>query len=101
MSFVSQILQPGGGVLLIPFIRTVILCLFATTVTAFFCGVARVHMAILSCLGGGLLLSISFFMNEYDKVLGDGRNNKTSASSGNGSKVTNSYNNNNNNLKTD
>lgn len=60
--------------LLIPFIRNVILCLFATTVTAFFCGVARVHMAILSCLGGGLLLSISFFMNEYDKVLGDARN---------------------------
>ena len=60
---------------MIPFIRTVILCLFATTVTAFFCGVARVHMAILSCLGGGLLLSISFFMNEYDKVVGNSKNN--------------------------
>jgi hypothetical protein len=81
MSFVSQILQPGGGILLIPFIRTVILCLFATTVTAFLCGVARVHMAILSCLGGGLLLSISFFMNEYDKVLGDART-KTTTTNG-------------------
>ena len=66
---VTQILQPGGGVLLIPFIRTVIMCLFVTTVTAFLFGVARIHMFILSCLGGGLLLSISFFMSEYEKAL--------------------------------
>ena len=44
------------------------MCLFLTTSTAFVIGVARVHMAILSCLGGGLLLSISFFMSEYDKA---------------------------------
>lgn len=73
---------------MIPFIRTVILCLFVTTVTAFFFGVARVHMAILSFLGGGLLLSISFFMNEYDKVLhnskNSSRNNSAITSSGEG-----------------
>lgn len=68
MSFVQQILAPGGGILLIPFIRSVIMCLFMTTVTAFLCGVARIHMAILSVLAGGLLLSISFFMSEFEKV---------------------------------
>ena len=67
-SFVSQILSPGGGVLLIPFIRMVIMVLFCTTMIAFCFGVARVHMAILSFLAGGLLLAISFFMNEYEKV---------------------------------
>jgi len=69
MSFVAQILQPGGGLLLIPFIRSVIMCLFMLTVTAFVAGVARVHMAILASLAGGLLLSISFFMSEYDKAM--------------------------------
>ena len=69
MSFAAQILQPGGGILLIPFIRSVIMCLFITTLTAFVVGVARVHMAILSLLAGGLLLSISFFMSEYEKAM--------------------------------
>jgi hypothetical protein len=69
MSFAAQILQPGGGILLIPFIRSVIMCLFITTLTAFLVGVARVHMAILSLLAGGLLLSISFFMTEYEKAM--------------------------------
>jgi hypothetical protein len=41
MSFVAQILQPG----------------------------ARIHMAILASLAGGLLLSISFFMGEYEKAM--------------------------------
>ena len=69
MSFVAQILQPGGGLLLIPFIRSVIMCLFMLTVTAFVAGVARIHMAILASLAGGLLLSISFFMGEYVMIL--------------------------------
>jgi hypothetical protein len=69
MSFVAQILQPGGGLLLIPFIRSVIMCLFMLTVTAFVAGVARIHMAILASLAGGLLLSISFFMGEYEKAM--------------------------------
>mmetsp|Transcript_8441 Transcript_8441/g.10678 ORF Transcript_8441/g.10678 Transcript_8441/m.10678 type:complete len:110 (+) Transcript_8441:79-408(+) len=68
-SFASQLLSPGGGVLMIPFIRMVIFCLFCTTTIAFCFGVARVHMAILSCLAGGLLLSISFFLSEYETAL--------------------------------
>mmetsp|Transcript_20001 Transcript_20001/g.30276 ORF Transcript_20001/g.30276 Transcript_20001/m.30276 type:complete len:93 (+) Transcript_20001:169-447(+) len=69
MSLFTEVLKPGGGILLIPFIRTVISCLFMTTVTAFICGVARMHMAILSFLAGGLLWSISFFMGEYEKAV--------------------------------
>ena len=84
MSFAAQILQPGGGILLIPFIRTVITCLFLTTITAFIIGVARIHMAILSCLAGGLLLSISFFMSEYDKVLENKNNRAAVAGAGAG-----------------
>mmetsp|Transcript_23133 Transcript_23133/g.33852 ORF Transcript_23133/g.33852 Transcript_23133/m.33852 type:complete len:96 (-) Transcript_23133:163-450(-) len=78
MSMISQILSPGGGILLIPFIRGVIMCLFATTTTAFLCGVARIHMAILSFLAGCLLLSISFFVGEYEKAM----SNKSRGSSG-------------------
>ena len=79
MSFVAQILQPGGGILIIPFIRSVIMCLFLLTSTAFIAGIARVHMAILACLAGCLLFSISFFMSEYEKVM---KNNKNRGSSG-------------------
>lgn len=65
-SFVADVLAPGGAILLIPYIRIVIGCLFCTTVTAFIMGIARTHMAILSFLAGGLLLSIGFFVSEFD-----------------------------------
>ncbi len=50
-----------------------------TTVTAFILGVARIHMAILSVLAGGLLLSISFFMGEYEKAVNNGKRKSTPA----------------------
>ena len=65
---VSQMFQPGGGIVLIPFIRKVIACLICVTSTAFFFGVARIHMAILTFLSGGLLWSISMFQNEFNRV---------------------------------
>ena len=40
-------------------------------------------MAILSCLAGGLLLSISFFMSEYDKVL-ENKNNRAAVAGAGG-----------------
>ena len=67
-SFVSEVLQPGGGVLLLPFVRLVIGFLLMLTTGAFFAGVARIHMAVLSVLSGGLLLSLSFFESEYKKA---------------------------------
>lgn len=65
---VSQMFQPGGGVVLIPFIRKVIGCLCLVTMTAFFCGVARIHMAILTVLSGGLIWSLNFFESEFEKM---------------------------------
>ena len=70
---ISQLFAPGGGVVLIPFIRFVIGCLLLTTLSAFTFGVARIHMAILSILSGGLLWSISFFQREYEKATKSGR----------------------------
>lgn len=67
-SFVSQIMQPGGGVMLLPFVRLVIGCLLLLTMGAFIAGVARIHMAVLSVLSGGLLISLSFFESEYKKA---------------------------------
>ena len=64
--------------LLIPFIRMVIMVLFCTTSIAFCFGVARVHMAILSFLAGGLLLAISFFMSEYEKALANSKRKSSS-----------------------
>lgn len=81
MSFVSQILTPGGGVLLIPFIRMVIGVLFCTTFVAFCFGIARIHMAILSFLAGGLLIAISFFMSEYEKALANSKRKSASTAS--------------------
>ncbi|GAX27971.1 hypothetical protein FisN_32Lu025 [Fistulifera solaris] len=67
-SFMSQILEPGGGVMLLPFVRTVIAFLLLLCLTAALFDVARIHMLILSFLSGGLLLSLSFFEQEYKKV---------------------------------
>jgi hypothetical protein len=67
-SFVSQIMQPGGGLLLIPFVRIIIGILLVMTLAGFLAGIARIHMAILSFLSAGLLFSISMFETEYNKA---------------------------------
>jgi hypothetical protein len=68
MSFLSQMMEPGGGVLLLPFVRVVIGLLLLLTTFAAILGLARIHMIILSFLSGGLLLSLYFFENEYNKM---------------------------------
>lgn len=67
-SFVSQIMEPGGGLLLIPFVRVIIGTLLVLTLAGFLAGVARIHMAILSFLSAGLLFSISMFEREFNKA---------------------------------
>jgi uncharacterized protein involved in cysteine biosynthesis len=69
-SFISQIMEPGGGFMLLPFVRLVIALLMVLTVTSAVFGVARIHMIILSFLSGGLLLSLSFFESEFNKMRG-------------------------------
>eukprot|EP00525_Craspedostauros_australis_P009842 CAMPEP_0198114052 /NCGR_PEP_ID=MMETSP1442-20131203/5550_1 /TAXON_ID= /ORGANISM="Craspedostauros australis, Strain CCMP3328" /LENGTH=91 /DNA_ID=CAMNT_0043771273 /DNA_START=173 /DNA_END=448 /DNA_ORIENTATION=+ len=68
MSFVSQVMQPGGGVMLLPFVRTVIGVLLILTMAGFAAGVARIHMAVLSFLSAGLLFSLSMFESEFRKL---------------------------------
>ncbi|CAB9505691.1 expressed unknown protein [Seminavis robusta] len=68
MSFVTDVLSPGGGVMLLPFVRLVIGCLLVLIMTMFVAGVARLHMAILTVLSSGLLVSLSFFESEYKKA---------------------------------
>lgn len=54
--------------MLLPLVRLVIGCLLMLTTGAFFAGVARIHMAILTTLSAGLLVSLSFFESEYKKA---------------------------------
>lgn len=61
-------MQPGGGIMLLPFVRFVIGLLLVLTVIAALCDVARIHMVILSFLSGGLLVSLSFFESEFKKM---------------------------------
>eukprot|EP00980_Cylindrotheca_fusiformis_P017893 scaffold5682_cov140-Cylindrotheca_fusiformis.AAC.4 len=61
-------MEPGGGLLLIPFVRIIIGTLLVLTLSGFVAGFARIHMAILSFLSAGLLFSISMFETEYNKV---------------------------------
>ena len=68
MSFVTEVMSPGGGVMLLPFVRLVIGFLLMLTTAAFVAGVARIHMVVLTVLGGGLLFSLSFFESEYKKA---------------------------------
>jgi hypothetical protein len=67
-SFFAQIMEPGGGIMLLPFVRVVIGCLLALTVTTAIIGVARVHMIILSVLSSGLLASLYFFESEIKRA---------------------------------
>ncbi|KAL7567586.1 hypothetical protein ACA910_000185 [Epithemia clementina (nom. ined.)] len=67
-SFFAQVMEPGGGVKLLPFVRFVITLLFILTVIGAIVGVARVHMIVLSCLSAGLLISLAFFESEYNKL---------------------------------
>jgi uncharacterized protein involved in cysteine biosynthesis len=82
-SFFSQIMEPGGGVMLLPFVRLVIGLLLCLTITAAVADVARIHMIILSVLSSGLLLSLQFFESEFKKARGrhSGTNDRDSSSS--------------------
>ena len=60
-------MEPGGGVMLLPFVRVVIGMLMVLTTMGAIAGVARIHMVILSFLSAGLLISLSFFESEYKK----------------------------------
>ena len=75
MSLISDIMAPGGGVMLLPFVRVVVGVLLILTIAGFIAGVARIHMAILSFLSAGLLVSLSVFESEYKKVTSGGGNN--------------------------
>ena len=68
-SLFAQIMAPGGGILLVPFTRGIMVCLFILTVTIFIFGIARVHMAILSFLSLGLWITLGVFQKEYGKVM--------------------------------
>jgi hypothetical protein len=67
-SFFSAIMEPGGGVMLLPFVRFVIGLLLILTTVAALLDVARIHMVILAFLSGGLLISLSFFESEFNKM---------------------------------
>lgn len=76
-SFIAQVMEPGGGVMLLPFVRGVIAILLLLTSTAAIVGVARLHMVILTFLSGGLLLSLSFFESEFKKVRANNSDTRT------------------------
>mmetsp|Transcript_34381 Transcript_34381/g.82844 ORF Transcript_34381/g.82844 Transcript_34381/m.82844 type:complete len:96 (+) Transcript_34381:315-602(+) len=72
MSFFADIMQPGGGVMLIPFVRAVIAVLLCCCIAGAAMDVARIHMIVLSFLSSGLLFSLSLFEKEFNKVHGRG-----------------------------
>ena len=69
-SLISDIMQPGGGIMLLPFVRVIISLLLVLTLAGFCAGVARIHMLVLSFLSAGLLFSLSFFEREFNKARG-------------------------------
>lgn len=68
MTFISDVMAPGGGVLLLPFVRVVITILLVCCVATFIAGVARIHMAILSFLSSGLLVSLHMFEKAFNNL---------------------------------
>ena len=58
--------------MLLPFVKGVIGVLLILTLAGFVAGVARIHMAILSFLSAGLLVSLAVFESEYKKMQNGG-----------------------------
>jgi ribose/xylose/arabinose/galactoside ABC-type transport system permease subunit len=81
MSFFSDIMQPGGGIMLIPFVRAVIAILLCCCISGAIIGVARIHMIVLTFLSAGLLFSLSLFEQEFKKVHGGSRSGAGTVSS--------------------
>jgi hypothetical protein len=81
MAFISDVMAPGGGILLIPFVRVVISLLLVCTISIFIAGVARIHMAILSFLSSGLLFSLWMFETAYNNMKNRNEGNSASSSS--------------------
>jgi len=69
---ISEIMAPGGGVMLIPFVRVVISILLVLCIMGFVADVARIHMVVLGFLSSGLLLSLAMFEREFNKVKNKG-----------------------------
>eukprot|EP00535_Pseudo-nitzschia_heimii_P007862 CAMPEP_0197175386 /NCGR_PEP_ID=MMETSP1423-20130617/1617_1 /TAXON_ID=476441 /ORGANISM="Pseudo-nitzschia heimii, Strain UNC1101" /LENGTH=87 /DNA_ID=CAMNT_0042624529 /DNA_START=15 /DNA_END=278 /DNA_ORIENTATION=- len=67
-SLIQEIMAPGGGVILIPFVRVVISLLLVLTIMGFVADVARIHMVVLGFLSAGLLFSLSMFEREFNKI---------------------------------
>jgi hypothetical protein len=85
-SMIQEIMAPGGGVMLIPFVRIVIAILLVMTIMGFVANVARIHMVVLGFLSAGLLVSLSMFEREFNKVKNRGAP-PTSKSSNNSNKT--------------
>lgn len=68
MSFIQDLLKPGGGVALIPFIRVIILLLLIMVIIMGIADVARIHMFVMGFLASGLLVSIWWFEKAWNDV---------------------------------
>ena len=93
-SFISQVMEPGGGLLLLPFVRFVIGCLLLLTTAAAVADVARIHMIILSVLSTGLFVSLHWFETEFRKMRSSHTSSSTSTTTYSKTKNTASNNNN-------
>jgi hypothetical protein len=80
----SEIMQPGGGVILIPFVRVIIALLLVLTIMGIVADVARIHMVVLAFLSAGLLFSLSMFEREFKKAQGYHQQAQPSSSSSSG-----------------
>ena len=78
---IQEIMAPGGGVMLIPFVRIVIAILLVMTIMGFVANVARIHMVVLGFLSTGLLVSLSMFEREFNKVKNRGAPSSSNATS--------------------
>ncbi|KAK1738298.1 hypothetical protein QTG54_010967 [Skeletonema marinoi] len=68
MTFIQDLLKPGGGIALIPFIRGTIATLLVLVILMGIADIARIHMVVLASLSIGLLMSISWFEKAWNDV---------------------------------
>mmetsp|Transcript_57977 Transcript_57977/g.79017 ORF Transcript_57977/g.79017 Transcript_57977/m.79017 type:complete len:96 (+) Transcript_57977:12-299(+) len=62
------LIEPGTGHLLVPYINGALICLLLVIFMSALYGYASIHLAVLSFLALGLMVSINWFISEVNKI---------------------------------
>mmetsp|Transcript_25955 Transcript_25955/g.33565 ORF Transcript_25955/g.33565 Transcript_25955/m.33565 type:complete len:93 (+) Transcript_25955:80-358(+) len=66
---INNIITPGTAPQLVPIINVALICLLVMLGITAYTGYASIHLAVLGFLAIGLMISLNWFIAEYNKAL--------------------------------